>query len=68
MYELRGLPSTSVLFNAWGVFGGTLLKHGALARFRRVLMQPVLIHLDTTLHKFADEKAAVEQLVAVGAA
>lgn len=64
MYELRGLASTSVLFGAWGVLGTTLLRHGALPRFRRALMKPLLVHLDGALR--ACNSDAVHNMVRGG--
>lgn len=62
LYELRGLPSTSALFDAWGAFGCTLLQHGAFVRFRRVLMRPVLFHLEHTLRACAGNTADMDGL------
>lgn len=63
LYELRGLPSTSVLFGAWAELGKVLLHHGALVRFRRALMRPVLFHVDHVLREC--DPAAVDQLLEV---
>lgn len=54
MYELRGLPVSSVVFIAWSTFASLTVDLGHMLEFRRVLMQPVYVHVHYAMQSYAD--------------
>ncbi len=54
MYELRGLPLSSVVFIAWTTLAARAVECGHMHEFRRLLMQPVYAHVHYAVKHYND--------------